>query len=312
MIDKTSMHFRFRSDDPLFGYVWEDIRDASKVLPLYEGNVFAKILRIGGNSDEKRKIILKRKNFDQSGPVFQNLQSQSNPPRSASVPRPNEETSSSPPPPKPVKPLAKPAATATSAPPPTAPAAAPSVKSPPINEPNFFDTESDSKAAGAYSPPPDILNFDESPFTPASSSAKLKPSTTSSRSPMATSASAMDIDDDSGNTSRSATGGELNRAELAARKEEAIEDKVRSALEFKKEVDQKKEREQAEFDSAKAKHEQALNVISMVLNLSKEFLHYLSLLSLSVFIVDVGNEQQGEKKCAHSAVDHACKLVATT
>jgi restriction endonuclease Mrr len=122
----------------------------------------------------------------------------------------------------------------------------------------------------------------------------------------------MDIDDDSGNTSRSATGGELNRAELAARKEEAIEDKVRSALEFKKEVDQKKEREQAEFDSAKAKHEQALNVISMVLNLSKEFLHYLSLLSLSVFIVDVGNEQQGEKKCAHSAVDHACKLVATT
>lgn len=260
------MHFRFRSDDPVFGYVWEDIRDVSKVLPLYEGNVFAKILRISGNADEKRKIILKRKNFDPSNPVFQTLQGQPNPPRSASVPRPNEETTNSPPPPKPVKPIAKPTATTASAPPPSGPSVAPSVKSPPVSEPNFFDNESDSKASGAYTPPPDILNFDESPFTPASSSAKVKPSTSSSRSPMTTSASAIDIDDDSATTSRSGKGGELNRAELAARKEEAIEDKVRSALEFKKEVDQKKEREQAEFDSAKAKHEQALNVRSSALN----------------------------------------------
>jgi hypothetical protein len=265
MLDKASMHFRFQSEDPTYGYVWEDIRESSKQLPTYQGNIFVKILRTGKEASEKRKIILRRRNIDPGNPLVQTMLAQtSNRPTStsrstsapASASRGPEDVSNrqdrAPAPPKPSKPQAKPVASSES----PIPSQAQAKEA--ATAPNFFDTDSDNRSAPpSYSPHPDILNFDDA-VPIASSSAKMKSSTGSSRSPVNVSASTLDIDD-SNLYSGNGGGGELSRAELAARKEEAIEDKVRSALEFKKEVDQKKEREQLEFDSAKVKHEQALN-----------------------------------------------------
>lgn len=258
------MYFRFQSEDPTYGYVWEDIHESSKQLPTYRGNIFAKILRTGKEVSEKRKIILKRRNINPSNPLVQvTLTQASNRPTStAPVPTSRDpkdlpsRQDRAPAPPKPSKPQSKPAVVSGGSPvQPQAQAKQAAAA------PNFFDTDGDNKSAPfSYSPPPDILNFDDT-MPAASSSAKMKPSTGSSRSPGNVSASTMDIDgDNSHSRTGNGGGGELSRADLAARKEEAIEDKVRSALEFKKEVDQKKEREQLEFDSAKAKHEQALNV----------------------------------------------------
>lgn len=235
LLDQTALHFRFRAEDPNFGYVWEDVKDKSYPLPTYNGSVFAKILRTDVAAAAKRKILLKRKNLEASNPLVQQIQSQFNnatkqqsapaisPVNRQSAQASASEAERSPPPPKPSKPL-------------------PKVPPHAVNTPattSFFDTDeapSSSKnttAPSLHTPQPDILDFGEPSYAPSSAKFAAGTSSKGSRSPIPTTA-AMDIDDDHRPAANMAT--ELNREDLAARKEEAIEDKVKNALDFKKEV----------------------------------------------------------------------------
>jgi hypothetical protein len=233
-----------------------DISNPSEVLPLYNGVVTAKILKIDSLSTQKRVIYLKpKKQFVDELPVFA--------PKEVPPPLP----------PKP-KPAPAPASSAgegsqrINRPPENGSARAPAPSSAKVSPPpqpkattpppNIFDDEphspfhkqeepnlwGDAKTASTTSnSQPDILNFDDHSYNPIQGSKKSSAgdsdmlffSTTPSKKSVAPSrndamsSSGIDIDETNPNAP-------LDRAQLAQKREDHISEKVQNALEFKKEV----------------------------------------------------------------------------
>lgn len=120
-----------------------------------------------------------------------------------------------------------------------------------------------------------------------SSSPAPKSSGGSSRAAQAKSTSSgIDIDIDIDDNGGSGKGG-LSRAELVSRKEEHISEKVKGALEFKKDLDNKAEKEAADFDAAREKHEKAL--LAWATN-NKEKRNVRTLLSTMHTVLPPGNK----------------------
>jgi hypothetical protein len=256
----ASLQFRFRMDDPEFGYVWVDVSERSTVLPVYSGQICTKILRLDSVVAAKRKILLRRKLIPAENPLVQKVQaqfSQTSFGSKNSIATDNKRAtsstsnSSSQPPAKPVKPIPK-IPTSTS----DRPSSNTVERDSGIQSP-FFETDGYAPLAppSVSAPAPNIFDDDDD-AGPAETRSPLQRGTPL---PPSSSSGAMDIDD--GISDLKIPEGP-NRAVLAARKEEAIEDKVKDALEFKKEMDKKKEQEMIDFDAAREKHEKAIQAWS--------------------------------------------------
>jgi hypothetical protein len=57
----TSYHFRFRVEDKVHGYCWLDVQDFETLIPIYDGKIIAKILKLDDTTTSQRKLRLKLK-----------------------------------------------------------------------------------------------------------------------------------------------------------------------------------------------------------------------------------------------------------
>lgn len=57
----TAYHFRFRVEDKGHGYCWMDVQDFETVIPVYEGKIIVKVLRLDEAVTAQRKLRLKLK-----------------------------------------------------------------------------------------------------------------------------------------------------------------------------------------------------------------------------------------------------------
>jgi len=55
------LHFRFRRDDPSCGYAWQDMASHEDIVPMFQGSIFVKILKLGDASAMRRRSRLKLK-----------------------------------------------------------------------------------------------------------------------------------------------------------------------------------------------------------------------------------------------------------
>ena len=273
-------------EDSSCGYVWVDVKDPMETLPVFEGAITAKILRANPIAEHRRHLLLKKKTQVegflrrendaikyQIGPVGAIPSSSSatlrQPTKSVSVPAASTNQ------PNPSKiipqsgssnPLQSSADTTTK----TAPQPAVSASTtPPVvtrSAPvaNLLDDDDVHNSFVAPHPPsqspiPNIFE-DDNPFGSTTTSSMKVPISLSS---INSNGGLEDIDEHP--SSKGGSSGNpmnLSREELAAQKTEIIEDKVRTALEFKKELDNKQQKELDEFDAAREKHEKALLVSS--------------------------------------------------
>eukprot|EP01039_Chlorochromonas_danica_P008500 gene8500-9370_t len=296
-IDRNNTFLRFRVPDEQLDYAWLDISDPAASLPVYEGVIFVKILRLDPAVQAKRKLFLRRKAVQQSSGSEEKVKFVRPPPASSAPP---VSTSS-----------ATPAGASVSQSggsgkmSPANSSSGSRASAPPINVPSTSSGTnngvgiaangsgiSPKPSSSSSRPParpsvsvppaaaakavPSLLDDDDlmssplhagSPSVPSTNSAKI-----SSFSPKSSfhnnSSSVNDIDEGPARPYPSATSAfssgsampesSLNREELAAKKDEAISDKVKAALDFKKEMDLKAFKEREDFDAAREKHDKAL------------------------------------------------------
>lgn len=55
------MHFRFRTQDAEYGYVWADVSSPADPLPFFEGCIMTKVMRVSEAATMHRQVLLKRK-----------------------------------------------------------------------------------------------------------------------------------------------------------------------------------------------------------------------------------------------------------
>lgn len=275
--DRSFLHFRFKKEDSAFGYVWLDARASTDVLPLYKGSIVAKVLKLDDLNSSKRAIRLRRKQAsgDSASAATKTLSSRfgaagkhsthyeeddepeheeparvpysDHPGPSAPVPAP----ASSPTPAASTQRTSGKTSSVTSptqaSAPTVAPApVAPAVVSAPVNLlDDFASSDTPAPAPSLQHPDDNMLDFGTADTK--SPAGKKTPSSSSSSSSKET-----------GIETPTGTGG-LTREELKARRQEAIDDKVKEALEFKMEVDDIARREAEELEVAKAKYDRALD-----------------------------------------------------
>ncbi len=57
----ANLHFRFKTEDQNYDYVWSDIKNVNQKLPTYKSTVFVKVLRLDDVHLLKQKMTLRRK-----------------------------------------------------------------------------------------------------------------------------------------------------------------------------------------------------------------------------------------------------------
>lgn len=213
------LHFRFRAEDAKLGYVWQDISTPTAILPTYNGQITAKVLCLDAKIAAQRVARLRRKhNMDYGAEEALQASSSSSTSRVPGAPSSSSSSSST--------------------------------------------AQAKASAGVSQAAPQDLMDFDmmgggeDVGPSPRTSSVSSTPAV----SDFAT-MSALDIDSSSssgGAASTAAGGKQLNREELVARREAAIQEKVNQALEFKQELDENQKREGEELEAAKLKHDKIL------------------------------------------------------
>ena len=265
-----NFHFRFRSDDKLLGYIWQDfdLNNASvreQVLPQNNGIISAKILKLNQATCLKRASRLRLKNVLHQHeahelPPLASSSSINNPAQHQSA-APSQFTQESPAKMESVteSPFANSPATVNSAPSPvkqsakvnppaTKQSTAVNVNPPPASVATSNSLLDDYGQTPAAKPATSAVSI---PVPPASSPKPVQPTPIAKAAPVgdlfefsapvstkttpnvsSTAGSAVnDIDETpSGSTAT------MTREDFAARREESIKEKVKSALEFKQEV----------------------------------------------------------------------------
>lgn len=270
----NNIFYRFKKEDREHGYVWVDINDPNETLPEIEGAIFAKLLRLDQKSVQKRIVHLKRKpapstNINQSVNSVPERKVSTKISSSENLSSANQESTN---------PLAtninQTASSKLAANTPTH-KAAPTLQQPASSANTAPQQPTPTTTRPASTPPPstnnskpqvNLLDEDDDFVTSPIKSASGNTNSNNTLNDFAftapkTPVNMHDIDDDvSTKQNTNSNGGELNRAELIANKQEIIEDKVKAALSFKKEIDLKQAREQQEYDIAREKFEKMLNV----------------------------------------------------
>lgn len=215
-----SMHFRFKTEDKNFGYVWTDIKSHTTQLPVFQKLITAKVLIIDDANNFNRKSRLRRKKivqgeeeivFDTNKVTEQSFKSdQTNPKKYQTE---TEKTNS-------------------------------------FIEQNSKFEDSPSKSVGNSN----IFNFDDDSdgkqFSHPSNSDNFSPSFSADFSPSVSTNPAF--------FSPTVAEPVLSRDELKMRRENATNEKVKHALEFKQEIDETSRKESEEFEAAKAKYDAKL------------------------------------------------------
>lgn len=261
-----------------------DVKDENEVLPVYDGLITVKILQLSWRDRVRRRIVLKKKEISVNTENIRIITSQLSTANlngrsfvgDSSKYSGNITVDVTPPlPPKPARRVSGSAAPAN-----TPVSGINNVKqakssenmsSPQLRaavnllDPTYPESVSRNPLQSVNV---DMLDLENDDFGMSTSGKQTPVYSTSNRASnkiASQSQEAMDIDTEfysSANTSNKGTGsGEpLNRAELAAKREEGIQNQVKEALEFKKENDMKKEKEMADFDSAREKYDKSLLV----------------------------------------------------
>jgi hypothetical protein len=60
-VKDANLHFRFKTEDQQYDYVWSDIKNSDQKLPTYKSMIFVKILRMDDVHILKQKMTLRRK-----------------------------------------------------------------------------------------------------------------------------------------------------------------------------------------------------------------------------------------------------------
>lgn len=229
--DLEDMHFRFRRQDAEYGYVWADVSSPAEPLPFFEGCIMAKVLRVSEAATMHRQVLLKRKKKET---LANQGAAQLHAPADAEV---RHRSSAAPNATSEAKPAPyrdyDPSAMRSDAPQQSRQPQQPQGPSPTRKE----SVNIASGAAPATAEAEDILSFDDG-GVPSSGAA----------APAAARAAEMPQSEAK----------VLDRNELRMAKEQGIQDKVKQALDEKKEKDRIAEQEQQDFDSAKEKHEAKL------------------------------------------------------
>ena len=237
----NSLHFRFKMEDKVHGYVWRDIRSPTETIPVCMGVITAKILKMDDLSTSKRKSRLRRKKNADDGAGAAKQSSHANG-RSTEpyhddadedVDADGEENGYEEERVDKVQPRLKQAAKAQ------------------------------PKVAIHLEPPPkpavveDMFSFDDvdekSPSARSNGAAAgiTRPSAVSPPTAVAVAAAAV--------SPRVGTTEGRTRDELKAAREKAVQDNVQKALEFKQELDESARKETEDMDAAKEKHDKSLN-----------------------------------------------------
>lgn len=215
-IKTNDLHFRFRTNDSEFGFVWIDISSHDEKLPFDEDQfIMAKVLKIDNKSTTKRTRMLKLKNKEKLRTLGK-LEKASYVPYRDSTPISAGEFSYK------------------------------DHEQPP--RPHYSDDVPDTKGS-------DIDLFQDTPDDIFGSADVANDKVVNSNQ-----APSSNFDDELNAISAAVPTPplaevKLNRNELIAKKNEKIQDQINEALEFKKELDEKKETEAQEFDEARTKYE---------------------------------------------------------
>jgi len=253
-VKDPNLHFRVKCTDPSLGYVWRDITTRDQTLPLYQDAIFLKILRHDRAVIEKQlRVLALQKSLARSNV---SVPSSSSAKFSVDI----SQKVQSPAAPSPVR-IQKPAtpSTANSGTPTAATAAptAPSPTGPPITR----------------QPSVDMLDFG-TPRPPTNKGPSAAPSYSGS-------SASVDID-----TDISAAGPKLTRDELVQKRQDDIDEKVQTALQNKRDLDDKAAKESAEVDLAREKHDK--NLLAWATN-NKEKRNIRTLLSTMHTVLWKGN-----------------------
>ena len=217
------LHFRFRAEDAQFGYVWLDVASPGDVLPVYKGQIAAKVLCLDARSAARRIAHLRRKpnqDFGVEGVLAAKASRGASGKAEGSSPRSSSGSSSG---------------------------SSTAVAQAESKAPSSSSSTATAKSATAAANLMDFGSDDAIPSTPTvvkgptSDFAGIDLSSASTQPPPA-----------------APPAPKLNREELVAKREAAIQEKVNQALEFKQEVDENQKRESEELDAAKLKHDRNL------------------------------------------------------
>jgi len=239
------LHFRFRAEDVKCGYVWLDVTSPNAVLPTFKGLITAKVLCLDAKTSSRRLARLKKKrnidsNSNDVGVVagvrngYGKMEPYGDNPAGPTRTGKNASSSSE--------------STSNS-----------------LNQGDRGRT-ADAVAATAESKQPseNLMDFGSDEVQSAvavagaAASAAAAAKTTNrnlDQGQLASEFSSMGIDISGASTAATAP---LNREELVAKREAAIQEKVNQALEFKQELDENQKRESEELETAKQKHDKIL------------------------------------------------------
>jgi hypothetical protein len=233
-IKTTDLHFRFRAEDSDFGFVWIDISSHDEKLPVGKDQlIIAKVLKLDVESVTKRARILKLKSKE----TLKNLGNQQN---ASNIPYKD---------PKPVSAEVFSNHKHAQSPRPRYSDDGPVRDDVPDSKggdgdvfqetpDSIFDSgdTADDIDDSSNQPPPVSSNFDDE-LNAISAAAPPPPPVAEVK---------------------------LDRYELIAKKNDKIKEQVQDALDFKKELDNKKETEALEFDAARTKYEAKIMIWSTV------------------------------------------------
>jgi len=234
------LHFRFRAEDAKCGYVWLDVTSPNSVLPTFKGQITAKVLCLDAKTSSRRLARLKKKgnigsNSDEAGV------------RNGGKMEPYTDNPTGP--------------TRTGK---NASSSSESISSSSNQGDRGRAAGSVTAAAESKQPSENLMDFgSDEVHTAVAATATVAVAAAAAKTAnrnydqgqLASEFSSMGIDISGASTAAAAP---LNREELAAKREAAIQEKVNQALEFKQELDENQKRESEELDAAKQKHDKIL------------------------------------------------------
>lgn len=229
MFDKGTYSFRFKAYDDVYGYVWRDIslKNNQEKLPLFDGIICAKILNLNVKSvkDNNNRIKIKIKKSKLSSNNINNNNIKHNNNNNDSI-KSNDHD----------------------------------------NELNFYANDNISNSSNSNCDFEGNVNFNvdisvDDDLVDVFSSSNISSSSISNfmevGSPSATSTALSTAS--TAVPASTEPQAPLDRAELAAARKAAVDDKVKEALEFKLELDANAKKEAEELESAKNQHDKQLS-----------------------------------------------------
>ena len=231
------LHFRFRAEDAKCGYVWQDVSASGQVLPTFKGQIMAKILCLDAKISSRRLVRLRRKQLQESGSEATKSGGETSTRRQDNYSSSSSRSSSS----------SSGGGDSTSR---TSSDSIGSHRPPQGGGVGGGGSLAASAAESKSKPAANLMDFGSEAAT------ATKPAVVRDSNHLTSDFESIDIS--SSPSAPAVAAVKLNRDDLVAKREAAIQEKVNQALEFKQELDENLKRESEELEAAKVKHDRNL------------------------------------------------------